>query len=184
MQARSHNGRGFAPATLSDIIDRPGVFMMIPIADLKVDTEYQRGLIGARVDRISENWSWIACGVLTIALRGTGSGNYYVVDGQHRVAAAERHGLTEVPCMVFESQDHQEEAQGFLDANTNRKAMSVIDRYRALLIVQDSIALEVKRLLDAAGRLPSEGNVHDGSAIKCIDYMMQAVATDAEVLER
>lgn len=185
--ARSHGGRGFSPASTSDIINAPGVFMMIPTPDIKTDTEYQRPLTGARVDRIKENWSWVACGVITVALRGPGSGQYYAIDGQHRVAAAERAGITELPCLVFESVTHVDEAQGFLDVNTSRKAMSVLDRYRALLVVEDPVALKVQGLLRRANRTPlnTSGRAHDdGRGIKCIDYIMQAVTTDEEIIER
>lgn len=184
--ARSRGGRGFSPSIPSDIVNAPGVFMMIPVTDIKIDTEYQRPLTGARVDRIKDNWSWLACGVITVALRGQGSGQYYAIDGQHRVAAAERAGIAELPCLVFESVSHTDEAQGFLDVNTSRKAMSVLDRYRALLVVEDPVALKVRDLLTQANRLPinTSGAKDDGRGIKCLDYIMQAVTTDEEVLTK
>lgn len=176
-----HGGRGYKTPD-SAYINRPGVFMTIPIADLKIDTEYQRPLTGFRVDRIKENWSWIACGAVTVALRGEGSGNYFVIDGQHRVAAAERAGITELPCLVFETTTSIDEAQGFLDVNTARKAMSVLDRYRALLTIGDPIALKTKSLLEIANRDPSDKSNSEGKSIKCLEFLMQAVITDEETL--
>ena len=180
-------GLGASPS----LINRPGVFMIIPVDSLKVDTEYQRPISGARVDRISSDWSWIACGVITVALRGLGSGDYYVVDGQHRVESARRAGIPELPCMVFESQEHTEEAQGFLDTNTNRKSMAILDKYRALLVTGDSTALKVQALLELANRDPSVRtgghSFHTqnlGRAFAALDYLMSAVRIDIEALER
>jgi hypothetical protein len=90
---------------------------------------------------------------------------------------------------VFESVSHVDEAQGFLDTNTSRKAMSVIDRYRALLVVRDPVALKVQALLARAGREASSGGgsnakTADGRRILCLDYVMSAVSIDEETLEK
>lgn len=177
--------------TPSDIINKPGAFMMIPTDSLKVDTEYQRSLTGSRVDKMAENWSWVACGAITVALRGPGSGEYYVIEGQHRAAAAERAGITEMPCLVFESMTHIDEAQGFLDTNIARRPMSTVDRYRALLVVEDHCALRVRELLVQANRVPGKagGSNRTQSAaasreIACLEYMMNAVNLNEPVLTR
>ncbi len=183
-QARSASNSG--PA-IGDLINQPGTFLMIPVTELKTDTTYQRGLTGSRVDRIAENWSWIAFSVVVVALSGPGSGDFFIVDGQHRVAAAERKGIVEVPCIVFESQTHEDEAQGFLDTNTSRKAMSIMDRYRALITVHDPVALKVQQLLDQAHRNPYNrggGNNDNSAAIMCLDYCMQAVSIDEDIFVR
>lgn len=168
-------------ASFSGLINAPGTFMQIPIVDLKIDTEYQRPLSGNRVDRISSDWSYIACGCITVALRGAGSGEYYVIDGQHRVAAAERAGLPDLPCLVFETKNHIDEAQGFLDTNTSRKAMSTVDRYRALLVVNDPGALKLKALLDIANR--DAGSNATNSSVKCIEFLLRAIQIDVTTLE-
>lgn len=184
IQSRGGSRNAYGTDRTADILNKPGVFMTIPVVDLKIDSEYQRSLTGHRVDRIKDNWSWIACGVITVALRGSGSGAYYVVDGQHRVAAAERASITELPCLVFESLSHIDEAQGFIDVNTSRKAMSVVDKYRALLVVEDPVAIHVRELLDYANRSPDHaGDSNDGRAIRCLDYLMSAVAIDAKVFD-
>lgn len=189
MSARSGNRGGGSPP--ADVINKPGVFMMIPVGELKVDTEYQRPLTGNRVDLIAKDWNWVACACITVALRGAGSGDYYVIEGQHRVAGAKRAGIKELPCMVFESITHVDEAQGFLDSNTARRAMSVVDRYRALLVVKDPVALRVKELLAQAGRTPGMAGGQGGKSrpsaareVSCLDYMMTAVAIDDATLTR
>lgn len=86
-QARATSG-GSARVGPVSIPNKPGVFMEIPTEALRIDTEYQRPISGARVDNIAGDWSWVACGVLTVALRGTGSGDYFVIDGQHRLESS------------------------------------------------------------------------------------------------
>lgn len=184
---REAKGNVIQSGTITNsLLNQPGVFMTIPVESLKVDTEYQRPITGSRVDRIANDWSWIACGVITVALRGPGGGDYYVIDGQHRVESAKRAGISELPCMVFESQEHTDEAQGFLDTNTNRKSMAIIDKYRALLVVKDSTALKVKALLEQANRDPSTPYRPNTAsrAFTALDYLMSAVRTNEEALER
>jgi ParB-like nuclease domain len=178
-------GSSFSTTDFPDLINQPGVFMSIPITSLRIDSEYQRGLIGSRVDKISNDWSWVACGCVLVALRGAGSGEYYVIDGQHRVAAAERANIPELPCLVFESLTHVDEAQGFLSANTSRRVINIIDRYRAMLVIGDPIALKVKRLLDIADRAPAVAvNYNDGKSVKCLEFLMSAVSLDEETVEK
>lgn len=159
---------------------------MIPVTELRIDTEYQRGLNGSRVDTLAKEWDWVACGCLIVALRGAGSGEYFVIDGQHRLGGAKRAGILELPCLVFESQTHKDEARGFLNTNMNRRSMSILDRYRALLVVGDPVASKTKELLEIAGRTPQEGvsGNRGGEAVRCIGYIMSAVQTDQETLER
>lgn len=189
MKREAKGGMVQSGTITNSLLNQPGVFMTIPVESLKIDTEYQRPITGSRVDRIANDWSWIACGVITVALRGPGSGDYYVIDGQHRVESAKRAGIIELPCMVFESQEHTDEAQGFLDTNTNRKSMAILDKYRALLVVKDPTALKVKNLLEQANRDPSLGYAGGGKnapgrVFSALDYLMSATRTDIESLER
>lgn len=170
-----------------DLINRPGVFMQIPTGSLRIDTQYQRPVSGPRVDKIASDWSWIACGCLTVALRGSGSGDYFVVDGQHRLEGAIRAEIPELPCIVFESVSHSGEAQNFIDLNTSRKAITVVDRYRAILVVEDPIALHVQKLLEIADRVPvsSRSSFPSSKAkvVMCIDYLLRAATTSPDILD-
>lgn len=188
-RARSSGSQNSTSARIGlpsdDIINAPGVFIEIPTESLKLDPTYQRSLASHRIQMISQSWSWVACGVLTVALRqGEGdspSGDYYLIDGQHRVAAAKELKIPTLPCLVFESKSTVGEASGFLEANTARRTLGVLDRYRALLTIHDPVALKVKSLLDQIGRNPYDNSGRD--TIKCLDFLMRAVEQDQNSLE-
>ena len=108
------------------VIDKPGEFYLIPKKDLFVDQEYQRMKINEqRINKFASNWSWIKCGVLTIAIRND---QWYVVDGQHRkLAADKRSDIKHLPCMVFELNDISEEAEAFVSINSSKTNVSGYD---------------------------------------------------------
>lgn len=117
---------------------------------LKINRDvYQRDGYETKVLELARNWSWIACGVLIVASR---NGTLWVVDGQHRKLAADRRSdIQELPCLVFQVSEVKEEARAFLAANTNRRAMCALDKFRAALVAGDETARKVQDALDAAG---------------------------------
>src|ERR1700686_676187 len=116
--------------------DRPGELCEINKRDLKIDIAYQRSLKRARVLDMAQDWSWVACGAVVVALRQPGE--WFVVDGQHRVAAALlRSDIERIPCIAYAAEDLRQEAQGFIDTNTKRGSMTLADRFKALIITKD-----------------------------------------------
>lgn len=131
------------------IKDQPGFMKEINKSLLNVDMQYQRHANKSKVLTISSEWSWIACGVVVVAFR---DGKYWVMDGQHRVMAAkQRADINNLPCIVFESSGVEQEARGFLDVNTGRKAMSSIDKFKASIAAGNETANFVKELTDQLG---------------------------------
>ena len=77
-----------------------------PIADLQIDESYQRsidtGPSQSLVKRIARDWDWGLCQPLNVAKREDGS--LWVIDGQHRLAAARDRGdIYDLPCVVIAS---------------------------------------------------------------------------------
>lgn len=138
------------------IKDKPGIFMMIPKHELQVNSDYQRTLLPAKVAKMSSSWSWVACGVISVALRANA---FWVIDGQHRLMAAMRRAdITDLPCIVYESDDVQEEATGFLNINTARRPMSAVDQLRAATVAGDPAAQQFTALCERLGlRIVSNG---------------------------
>jgi hypothetical protein len=142
------NGQGLVGET-------PGELCRIKKTRLSVDHTYQREIRRpdsneSKVRVIAANWEWVACGVLLVGRRKDGT--YSVVDGQHRLAAALlRDDITHLPCIVFESNGSVQEADGFLKANTYRKPLSGLDRFKALVHSGDATAISVAALLESTG---------------------------------
>lgn len=152
--------------------DEPGVLRAISKLALAVDPSYQRAPNDAKIAALTRDWSWIACGALTVAKRPDGS--LFVVDGQHRLLAAMRRSdIDELPCVVFRTKDAQEEASGFLDANTNRRAIGSFARYHALLMKGDEAAQLVKKLAEDAGRQISSKSGNSPNNIQCVGSLLR-----------
>lgn len=132
-----------------EIIDTPGHLKMISKHDLLVDYDYQRESTETKIKDIARNWSWVGCGAICVARRGS---VFYVIDGQHRVAAAKRRSdINELPCVVFDVSSKKQEAVGFLLANANRKPVTAIGKYKAQIVSGDSTAIFVSSLLSSLG---------------------------------
>jgi len=132
------------------VIDKPGRFMMIDKTALSVDHSYQRHEVYMQsIREMAKAWSWVACGSISVTRRDN---EFMVTDGQRRTLAAMLlSSITELPCMVFEGGGVREEAERFLMANRNRKAVAAFDKYRAAVMTGDEIALSIKRALEKNG---------------------------------
>lgn len=129
--------------------DEPGVLMTLHKDVLQIHPAYQRDVIPAKVKEITANWSWVGVGAIVIGERG---GDYWVIDGQHRVLAAKRRSdITHLPCVVFQTEGVRQEAIAFLDLNTGRKPVSSIGKFKAMLAAGDEAACTVHKTLEALG---------------------------------
>ena len=160
------------------IQDSPGRLAMVNKRSLRVDHTYQRNANELKLISIAKDWSWIACGAIVVAER---DGVLFVVDGQHRVLAAmKRSDISELPCLVFSTSDARQEAKGFLAAQTLRKPVTSIEKFRALVVVEDPSALIVQELIDRAGK--SATNRKGQDAIKCVGTLLRWADSDAATL--
>lgn len=155
--------------------DGPGALMTINKHDLQINPEYQRQLVQHKVLKMSAAWSWIACSVITVGMR---DGVWWVVDGQHRVAAAMRRAdITALPCIVFELEDVRDEARGFLNINDLRKSMTSVDRLRASAVAGDEAAKQFDFLCRKLG-LTLTPNGNSPGTIKSAGWGMKRMAED------
>lgn len=164
------------------IKDVPGELMFIHKDELTVDVDYQREGIVSKILHMAKAWSWIACGVIIVALRDD---CFYVVDGQNRVLAAKRRSdITKLPCIVFESGGKKEEAKAFIDTNTCRKAVSARDKFRAAVVAEDETAIFIKNILETIGvTLVSHSTKSvQHSSINCIAALQKLALVNRDVL--
>lgn len=140
----------FAPPTGS----LPVLQYMTP-GQLSVDPAYQRKLDGATsqklIREIAQNWDWSLCLPLVVARRAEGAG-LFVVDGQHRHAAAQLRGDIQVlPCVILEGSAVEVEARLFVRLNKQRRPISKLDEFRAAIAAGDERACEIEDSLARAG---------------------------------
>lgn len=164
------------------ITDKPGKLCHLDKNLLNVDSRYQRNFIENKVKTLAANWSWVACGVIVVAKRPDGT--YWVMDGQHRVVAAKRRAdIMQLPCIVFSTADVKQEANGFLNANTGRKPVSSLDKFRASVAVEDETTVYVDALFKKLGITPSATTMKPLS-IKSVAWALKSARTDRAVFER
>jgi hypothetical protein len=183
MQERNqevHGGRDKIDRHDWKVLDQPGVLRMLNKKVLRVDDQYQREATEPKVKEIARAWSWLACGALLVAER---EGVYFVFDGQHRaLAALRRSDITYLPCVVFSTAGSKEEAEAFLRANTNRKPLNSLAKFRAATTAEQPAAVLVRQLIDAVGRTASDSA--KGTTVRCLSLMMTHAQKQPEILKR
>jgi hypothetical protein len=121
---------------------------------LLIDDSYQRTLDSDKgqllVRRIAAAWDWGLCQPLFVARRD--DGGLYVVDGQHRLAAAVLRGdIAQLPCVVAHFANAAQEAAAFVQLNQQRRPLTALDLFKAALASGDANAVEIAQCLADAG---------------------------------
>jgi ParB-like nuclease domain len=151
----------------------PPELAWVPIDQIHVDHEYQRG-IGRRgqthITKIAETFEWRFFQPISLARRCDGT--LYAVDGQHRLMALRRMGdIGHAPCLIFDADKKADEARAFTIQNKARRAITNIDALRAALAGGDAIAQEMMTLMRAEGfDIPPHTNTseHKPHHLACI----------------
>jgi len=122
----------------------------VPIELIGVDNNYQRPLKNTLVAKILRSFRWDRFGALVLSRQD--DGRFTVVEGQHRLKAAELHpDVTEVPAIVVKHDERAAEAVSFLSINRDRMAVTSIEQYWAGLTAGDEHVTGISRVLHAAG---------------------------------
>lgn len=168
---------------LHPIADLMGEFAMIHKNKIFVDHDYQRKLKPTNVDTYARDFSWVAFGAISVALRE--DGEWYVSDGQHRLRAAQaREEIKEVPCIVFDFDGNiEKEANAFLVANTARKPMTAVARFKALRMTGNNAARVVDELVTRSGREIVEGS-SSPHHVSCVNVLLHCAKEDELTLRR
>lgn len=123
------------------------------LTELLIDKDYQRSLENkssvALIRRIAQGWDWTLCQPLVVSQRTDG---LYVVDGQHRLAAARLRGdINDLPCVINSYASLSLEAASFVAINKQRRALNAMDTFRAALAAGDEAAIAAAELMADAG---------------------------------
>lgn len=148
---------------LNPPLGRMPVLQFCAPGELQIDPGYQRGMEDEKsqtlVRRIAQHWNWDLCQPLVVARRS--GGMLFVIDGQHRLAAAQRRGdIAQLPCVVQDFAHVADEAASFVHLNQQRKPLTKLDLFRAAVASGAPRALEIVAALSAAGlKLAPHSNV-------------------------
>lgn len=121
---------------------------------LRIDELYQRSLetgpSQSLIRKIAMFWDWSLCQPLIVSRRD--NGEHFVVDGQHRLAAAKlRNDIFQLPCVVATYGTAADEAASFVALNQQRRALTALDLFKAALAASDQEACTIVSCLEAAG---------------------------------
>lgn len=125
----------------------------VSTGDLMVDGDYQRSIENNSSRRliasIASHWDWRLCMPLAVSRRAD---RRFVIDGQHRLAAARlRPDIAHLPCCIATYEGPADEAAMFVAANRARRAINRLDDFHAALVTGDEDAVEINRVVEAAG---------------------------------
>lgn len=143
-----------------------GTIQAVELSKLKIDPIYQRDLIADFVEKMADNWDIVTAGTIVVSRRP--NGDLYIIDGQHRAAAAMRAGETHILAQVLDEPSAEAEARLRLKGN-NKKGDRIYEVFRARIAARDPKALAIKRVL---AELETEINY-----VPTLDHGINAVQT-------
>lgn len=121
----------------------------IAVSQLTTAPIYQR-LVDHRVKRMAREWDPRQVGIITVARRA--NGQLVIIDGQHRVRAAQ---LVDphmaLMCVVWEDLTLAQEAALFTELNRSRKSLTPFELFKADLIAGQFEATDIQRIAQEHG---------------------------------
>lgn len=137
------------------IMDTKPELKWLKLDELYIPVKYQRAIEGGHslriIDHIQHNFSWGEFGTLLVSKLKKDNSKYAVIDGQHRLRGVElRDDIDQVPCVVISPREIKEQAQTFININSNRTPLNSFQLHRALLVAHDPHAIELERICKEA----------------------------------
>lgn len=122
----------------------------VRIGDMKVSPKAQREFRPNHAADLAGRFNLDAIGYPVVDHR---DGAYWIVDGQHRVAALKMVGFTaddQIECEVFEGLTESQEADVFLHRDS-RKKVGTFDGFRIAVVAGRGDEVQIKRIVERAG---------------------------------
>lgn len=123
-------------------------------SELEIDPAYQRSLDASQsqtlIRKIAQHWNWDLCQPLVVARRE--NGDLFVIDGQHRLAAARLRGdIQQLPAVVLSYASTADEAASFVHLNQQRRPLTKLDVFKAAVASEDTEATAIVAAIHKAG---------------------------------
>ena len=109
---------------------------------------YQRPTHPTQVANIVKSFDEAKLGTLTVSQR---DGNWYLVDGAHRLSALRTLGYTHTACLVLQNLTCADEADFFRKQDDDKRFLKPIDFFRAGLVAGDEKCLKINEIVKANG---------------------------------
>lgn len=128
----------------------PPTLEELRVGDLKLDPVVQRNFDRLHAEKIAKDFDLNRLRTFVVSRRPDGD---YVIDGQHRRAAAlmKAHAGLYVPCEVYKGLDLRQEAFLFVVSNGMSKRPQPIDLFKKRVLAGDSDAIEINSIVEAQG---------------------------------
>jgi len=122
------------------------------VSKLNLGPAYQRDISMARVRKIVREYNPVLFDPVVISWREDGT--MWVLDGGHRVTAAQIMKFEEVEARMLEGLTPQQEAEHYVRLNTSRKNLTASDKFKGNVEAQNKTAVAVKSAMDNVGYHP------------------------------
>lgn len=145
-------------------------YLKIKPANTTVDHRYQRDLDSRRVEEIARAFNPLHFGVPVVSERN--DEERVRIDGQHRCAGAIVAGFGEEEFLmeVHYGLSLQQEAEMYLRLNGGRTAVGAIDKYKARLVAEEPVALEIQAILEGLGcRITNGKSAYGIMAVQAVE---------------
>lgn len=124
-------------------------YQLLPVSSLKLD-KYQRACNIERAYEYVKKFNPNLFEAIHVSYR---DGQYFVVDGQHRLVMAKKMGYQFITCQIHQGMTYEEEAKMFDEMNGNEtsKATTIHARVNAKLEYKDPTTVEIKSIVEECG---------------------------------
>lgn len=141
-------------------IERTARLRWIPLSKIAVSDLAQREIKQSRVDHLVAHFDHEQLGTPVVNERG---GKFYIIDGQHRAAAArEVYGNDhQIQCWTYVGLTEAEEAEKFLQIN-DVLAVSAMDKYEIGVEAGREIETDIDRIVRSCGLVVTKQKVEGG----------------------
>jgi len=140
-------------------------YELIPVKELKIE-KYNRLINIADAKKKAAEWDENAVGLIVVSKRDN---VYHIIDGQHRVYAANLLRKSALMCQVIEGLTYEEEAALFVKLNKNRRGLLIFDYIKALHEAKDNKIMDLWDAVESVGFTISNGGGHNKiQAVKCL----------------
>lgn len=135
-------------------------FANVPVDQMRIDYAYQR-LSSRNMMKIAQNWDMNRCGILVVNYR---DGLFFVIDGQHRMQAAQMNGITFLPCEMYSGLTQEQEAALFARQNEYVTKLSPYDVFKANLVIGDEVDTAIAKICEEFNVIIKKGCAKKGEA--------------------